>query len=108
MVVKRQKPTLRLSAKQRELLGRALLGEDRQIPERLHAETGRMPFVVPAQRWFVPKGFLVVEGSAEYSAARSLAAKGLLKHDCAPPSPELPYGQSGYSITAKGQKALVE
>ena len=104
-----RKPKLRLSPKQRELLARAMLGEDRQIPEQLHYErSGRLSFVMPARRWFVPKGFLVVEGSAEYSAARSLAAKGMLKHDLAPRSPELPYGQGGYSITAKGKRALVE
>lgn len=96
-----------LSLKQRELLARAMLGEDRQIPERLHEEPGRRPFVMPARRWYVPPGFLMVNGSAEYSAARVLTAKGLLKHDHAPQSPELPYGLGGHSITAKGRKALV-
>lgn len=98
-----------LSAKQRELLARARLGEDRQLPEKLHYErSGRLSFVMPARRWYVPPGFLVVEGSAEYSAARSLAARGLIKHDRAPQSPELPYGLGGYSITAKGKKALAD
>jgi len=95
-----------LSPKQRDLLARALRGEDLQIPERLHHEPGRMPFVVPARRWYVPPGFLVVEGSAEYSAARSLAARGLLKHDHAPRSPENPYGLGGYSLTPRGRRKL--
>jgi len=99
---------LTLSPKQRGLLARAMLGEDREIPERLHQEPGRSPFVVPARRWYVPPGFLVPTGSAEHSAARSLAAKGLLKHDRAPQSPDLPYGLGGYSITAKGRRALVD
>jgi hypothetical protein len=96
----------KLSTKQRELLARAMLGEDRQLPERY--DPGPPPFVRPARRWYVPQGFLVVEGSAEYSAARSLAAKGLIKHDHAPQSPELPNGIGGYSITAKGKRALVD
>ena len=98
-----------LSAKQRELLSRAAAGEDRQLPEKLHYErSGRLSFVMPARRWYVPPGFLVVEGSAEYRAARALAARGLVKHDRAPQSPELPYGLGGYSITAKGRKALAD
>jgi len=96
-----------LSPKQRVLLARALLGEDRQTPERLHYErSGRLSFVQPARRWYVPPGYLVVDGSAEYSASRVLAAKGLLKHDSVPRSPENPYGLGGYSVTAKGRKAL--
>lgn len=99
----------KLSPKQRELLARAMLGEDCQIPERAHYErSGRLSFVQPARRWYVPPGYLVVEGSAEYSASRSLAAKGLLKHDHVPQSPEVPYGLGGYSITAKGKKFLVD
>ena len=102
------KPTLRLSSKQRELLARAMLGEDRQLPEKLHYErSGRLSFVQPARRWYVPPGYLVVEGSAEYSASRALAAKGLLKHDSVPQSPENPYGLGGYSITPKGKRELV-
>jgi len=106
LVSKARRAPLKLSPKQREVLMRASTGEDRQIPERLHHEPGRLPFVVPARRWYVPPGFLVPEGSAEYAAARVLAAKGLLKHDRAPQSPELPYGLGGYSITSKGRKAL--
>ena len=102
MAVKQRK----LSPKQREMLARTAAGEDRQLPERY--DPGPPPFVMPARRWYVPPGFLVVEGSAEYSASRSLAAKGLLKHDRAPQSPELPHGLGGYSITAKGKRALVE
>ncbi len=98
----------KLSLKQRELLIRAIIGVDRQIPERFHHEEGRQPFVLPARRWYVPPGFLVVEGAPEYSAAKVLATKGLLKHDRAPQSPELPYGLGGYSITPKGRKALVQ
>lgn len=108
MAVKKRNPQRApkpLSPKQRGLLARAMLGEDHQIPERY--DPGPPPFMRPARRWYVPKGFLAVDGSAEYSAARSLAAKGLLKHDHAPQSPELPYGLGGYSITAKGKKALV-
>jgi hypothetical protein len=97
-----------LSPKQRALLARAMLGEDRQIPERLHYEkSGRLSCVQPARRWYVPPGYLVVEGSAEYSASRALASKGLLKHDSVPQSPENPYGLGGYSITAKGKSTLV-
>lgn len=97
-----------LSPKQRELLARAMLGEDRQLPEKLHYErSGWLLFVQPARRWYVPQGYLVVEGAAEYSASRSLAAKGLLKHDSVPQSPENPYGLGGYSITPKGRHALV-
>lgn len=97
-----------ISSKQRELLARAMLGEDRQLPERPHYErSGRLSFVQPARRWYVPQGYLVVEGAAEYSASRALAAKGLLKHDSVPQSPENPYGLGGYSITPKGRRALV-
>jgi len=96
----------KLSPKQRELLARAASGEDRQLPERLHEERGRRPFVVPARRWFVPPGFLVPEGSAEYSAARTLVRSGLLKRDYAPQSPELPHGLGGYSITPRGRRML--
>lgn len=99
----------KLSPKQRELLARAMRGEDRQIPEHaVYERSGRLSFVQPARRWYVPAGFLVVGGSAEYSASRSLAAKGLLKRDRAPQSPELPYGLGGYSITTKGKKILVD
>ena len=104
----RVKQKRRLSPKQRELLARAQLGEDRQIPEQRHYErSGRLSFVHPARRWYVPPGYLVVDGSAEYSASRALAAKGLLKHDHVPRSPENPYGLGGYSITSKGRSALV-
>lgn len=96
----------KLSPKQRELLARAALGEDRQLPDRY--DPGPPPFVRPAMRWFVPPGLLVPSGSAEYQAARALAAKGLFKSGGVPPSPELPYGQGGYLLTPKGRKALVD
>jgi len=105
--VKKRQAELRLTAKQRELLSRAMLGEDRQIPERLHEEPGRRPFVVPARRWYVPPGLLVPDGSAEYAAVRALAAKGLLRPGLAPQSPELPFGLGGYAITPKGKRALL-
>jgi hypothetical protein len=105
--MKKRRP-YKLSAKQRELLARAVAGEDRQIPERFHHEPGRSPFVLPARRWFVPRGFLVTEGSAEAGAARALAVRGMLKHDSVAPSPENKYGLGGYSITAKGRRALVD
>ncbi len=111
MAVKRKaaKQTSRpLSPKQRELLARAALGEDRQIPERLsYTRSGRLDFVMPARRWYVPPGYLVVSGAAEYSASRVLAAKGLLKHEDVPQSPENPYGLGAYKITPKGRAALV-
>jgi hypothetical protein len=100
--------TQKLSPKQRELLSRAALGEDRQLPERLHEEPGRLPFVVPARRWFVPSGFLVPWGTGEHNAVRALARRGLLKLGSAGPSPELPHGQGGYFLTTKGRQALVE
>lgn len=104
MALKKKLPT-KLSPKQHELLTRAMRGEDRQIPEQLHYErSGRLSFVMPTRRWYVPPGYLVVDGSAEYSASRTLAAKGLLKHDSVPRSPENPHGLGGYSITAKGRK----
>ena len=94
---------MKLSPKQRELLVRARLGEDRPIPEqRLYERSGRVSFVMPARRWYVPPGLLVPSGSAEYQAARALAAKGLLKSGGVPPSAELPYGQGGYLVTKKG------
>ncbi len=93
-----------LSPKQHEVLARAVAGEDRQLPERY--DPGPPPFVRPAMRWFVPPGLVVLSGSAEYQAARALAAKGLLKPGSVPPSPELPYGQGGYLITKKGKSAL--
>ena len=96
----------KLSPKQHELLSRAALGEDRQLPERY--DPGPPPFVRPAMRWFVPPGLLVPSGSVEYQAARALAAKGLVKPGGVPPSPDLPYGQGGYLLTAKGRKALVD
>lgn len=95
-----------LSPKQREMLARALAGEDRQLPEKL--DPGPPSFVVPARRWYVPPGLLVPSGSVEYQAARALRAKGLLKSGGVGPSPELPYGQGGYLITPKGRKALVD
>lgn len=98
--------TKKLSPKQRELLSRATSGEDRQLPERF--DPGPPPFVMPARRWYVPPGLLVPEGSAEYQAARALAAKGLLKPCHAPRSPELPHGLGGYLITAKGRRSLVQ
>lgn len=94
-----------LSPKQREMLARAVAGEDRQLPERY--DPGPPPFVRQAMRWFVPPGLLVPNGSNEYQAARALAAKGLLKPGGVPPSPELPYGQGGYLVTKKGWRALV-
>ena len=97
-----------LSLKQRELLARAARGEDRQIPESLHyTRAGRLDFVHPARHWYVPPGYLVVSGAAEYSASRVLAARGLLKHDMVPQSKENPYGLGAYRITPKGRKALV-
>lgn len=97
-----------LSPKQRELLARAMRGEDRQLPEKLHYErSGRLSFVQPARRWYVPPGLLVPSGSNEYQAARMLAAKGLLKPGRVSPSVELPYGQGGYLITPKGKKLLM-
>ena len=92
----------KLSPKQRELLARAVTGEDRQLPERY--DPGPPPFVRPAMRWFVPPGLLVPSGSAECQAARALAAKGLLKPGGVPPSPELPYGQGGYLVTKKAYR----
>lgn len=104
MAVKKSRP---LSPKQKEILARAMAGEDRQIPEqRYYTKAGRLEDVMPARRWYVPPGLLVPSGSVEYQAARALAAKGLLKPGGVPPSPELPYGQGGYLITAKGKKAL--
>jgi hypothetical protein len=97
---------VKLSPKQRVLLARCAAGEDRQIAERLHEEPDHRPFVVPARRWFVPPGLLVPEGSAEYAAARSLAAKGLVRAGGVGPSPDLPYGLGGYLLTPKGKKAL--
>ena len=96
----------KLSPKQRELLARAAVGEDRQLLERL--DPGPPPFLRPGMRWLLPPGLLVPNGSAEYSAARALAAKGLLKSGNVPPSPELPYGQGGYLVTKKGWKALAD
>ncbi len=95
-----------LSPKQREVLARALRGEDRQLPERLeYTRSGRLELVMPARRWYVPPGLLVPSGSAEYQVARSLAARGLLKPGSISPSPELPYGQGGYLITPRGRRA---
>ena len=74
----------KLSTKQRELLTRCAVGEDRQLPEWL--DPGPPPFVRPARRWFVPHG--------------------LVKPGSIPPSSELPYGQGGYLLTAKGRKFL--
>lgn len=99
---------MKLSPKQRELLSRAARGEDRQLPERLLEESGRMPFVDPARRWFVPPGLLVPWGTGEHNAARALARRGLLKPGSVGPSSELPYGQGGYLLTSKGRQALVE
>lgn len=100
------RPAPKLSPKQREVLARTAAGEDRQLPERY--DPGPPPFVVPARRWFVPPGAVVPSGSAEYQAARALAARGLLKRGGIPPSPELPYGQGGYTITPKGRRALAD
>jgi hypothetical protein len=99
---------VKLSPKQRELLSRAARGEDRQLPERLHEESGRRPFIVPARRWFVPPGLLVPWGTGEHNAARALARRGLLETGSVGRSPELPHGQDGYLLTSKGRKALVE
>lgn len=96
----------KLSPKQRELLSRAASGEDRQLPERFYQESGRMPYVVPARRWFVPPGLLVPSGTGEYNSARALARRGFLKPGGVGPSPELPNGQGGYLLTPKGRKAL--
>ncbi len=105
--MKKLRATPRLSPKQREMLARAAAGEDRQLPEQLHYErSGRLAFVMPPRRWYVPPGLLVPSGSVEYQAARALAAKGLLKPGGIGPSPELPYGQGGYVVTEKGWKFL--
>lgn len=93
-----------LAPKQREVLARSAVGEDRQLPARY--DPGPPPFMRPAMRWFVPPGLVVPSGSVEYQAARALAARGLLKLGSVPPSPELPYGQGGYLITKKGKSAL--
>jgi hypothetical protein len=85
---------VKLSPKQRVLLARAAAGEDRQLP-------GEQP-----RRWYVPPGLLVPSGSNEYQAAYALRARGLLKMGGVPPSSDLPYGQGGYLITAKGRKLL--
>ena len=103
MAVVRSTP--KLSPKQREMLARAVAGEDRQLPE--HYDPGPPPFVQPARRWFVPPGLLVPSGAGEYAAVRALQARGLVKMGSVPPSPELPYGQGGYLITPKGRRALV-
>lgn len=104
---KARKAPLKLSPKQREVLARAAAGEDRQIPEQCYyTRAGRLEDVRPARRWYVPPGLVVPSGSPEYQAARALAAKGLLKAGSVPPSPELPYGQGGYLITAKGRRVL--
>ena len=95
---------VKLSSKQRELLARAAVGEDRQLPEWL--DPGPPPFVRTAMRWFVPPGLVVPSGSTEYSACRALAARGLLKSGSVPRSAELPYGQCGYLLTAKGRRSL--
>lgn len=81
-----------LSPKQHAMLSRAASGEDRQLPERAYCEGGRVTFVMPARRWFVPPGLLVPAGAAEYAAARALAAKGLVRPGGVGPSPELPCG----------------
>lgn len=96
---------MKLSPKQRELLARAAAGEDRLLPARL--DRGPPPIMRPAMRWFVPPGLLVPSGSAEYQAARALAARRLLKPGTVPRSSELPYGQGGYLMTQKGWKFLV-
>ncbi len=101
---RRRKVPLKLSPKQREVLSRAAVGEDRQLPERY--DPGPPPSVMSARRWYVPPGLLVPSGSVEYQVARALAAKGLLRPGRVPPSPELPYGQGGYLITPKGRRAL--
>jgi len=99
---------MKLSAFAIALLRRAVAGEDRQIPERLHEEPGRRAFLVPARRWYVPPGLLVPEGGAEYRSARSLAARGLLKAGGADRSSELPYGLGGYLITIRGRRIVKE
>lgn len=96
----------RLSKKQLELLECARSGEDRQLPERY--DPGPPPFVLPARRWFVPPGLIVPSGSAEHGACRALAAHGLLRLGSVGPSPELPYGQGGYLLTAKGRRTLLQ
>jgi hypothetical protein len=96
----------KLSKKQRELLTRTVSGEDRQLLEQRHyTSSGVLDFVLPARRWFVPAGYLVPSGAAEYAAARALARRGLLKAASIPPSPELPYGNGGYALTEKGSQA---
>ena len=52
-------------------------------------------------------GLIVPEGSAEYAATRALARRGFVRMGSVPRSPELPYGQGGYLLTAKGRKLLV-
>jgi hypothetical protein len=96
---------IRLTLKGRAMLERAVAGEDYQYPERY--EPGPDPWVRAAGRWFVPKGFVVPNGSGEYAARRALASRGLLKSGSVAPRAELPYGQGGYAITRKGRSALV-
>jgi hypothetical protein len=95
---------MKLPPKQREMLARAVSGEDRQIPE--FYDPGPPPWVQPARRWFVPAGFVVPSGSNEYQACRALAARGLLKSGGPPRSPQNPYGLGGYRLTTRGKAAL--
>jgi hypothetical protein len=70
------------------------------------SDPGPPPWVRPAARWFVPKGFVIAQGAAEINACRALILRGLLRPSHIPRSPELPYGQGGYAITKKGRMAL--
>ena len=95
---------MKISPFQREVLMRAVAGEDRQLPERY--DPGPPPFVMPARRWFVPAGFMVPSGSNECQSCRLLSARGLMKSASIPPSDGLPHGNGGYAITSKGRSVL--
>lgn len=97
---------MQLTAFQHAILVRARDGEDRMLPARLHSESGRLPYVVPARRWFVPKGYIVPSGGNEYAACRTLTAMGLLSTRGVPVSPENPYGLGGYSLTPLGSREV--
>lgn len=102
----------RVSPKQAELLVRAFTGEDRIIPERFEYERDRRAAygyrkitTRPEQRWFVPAGMVVPDGSAEYAACYALRRRGYVEPGSVGPCAELPYGQGGYVLTAAGWKA---
>ena len=95
-----------LSQKQRDLLTRAISGEDRQIPETVHYKpSGHVDFVMPERRWYVPAGYLVVHGgSAEYSAARALTARGLLKREYVPQPHRKTSDEPGTTLMGAGSQ----